>query len=187
MAATTTIYKAVKLKQNEQFTLPPGAELVAADRVEDLDSTCTLPELEDMACYELVISGAETDGSPSEPYDIAGGFFLEGLYVAGGLHVMSVSVNTHGIFDLSMVVPIIQDKFPMLQDIIFTFGRDSGGDRGGTSSLCFKTIPSVAADTFLVAATSYPAGGGSTSFRVYAQPRGTYDGTAGACPDCDLS
>jgi len=49
------IYKSVTLGTGEQFILPPGAELIGAESRSDLESTCDLPELDNVGCYTCVI------------------------------------------------------------------------------------------------------------------------------------
>lgn len=71
--ATTNIYKSVLLQPNEQFTLPPGAELIAAESADDLDSTCDLPTTDTIECYTSFILLGGNEGTDSQAWEIEEG------------------------------------------------------------------------------------------------------------------
>lgn len=69
MATTTTIYKSVLLQPGEQFTLPPGAELISATDTDSITSTCDISDLQGLNCYTFVFGNAGTDGDQSQLFE----------------------------------------------------------------------------------------------------------------------
>lgn len=183
---TTIIYKSETLQTGEKFTLPPDSVLIGADDVEALDSTCDIPVLENMACYEIVIIGSrEDDGSPSHPYEEES-FSLTSMNVGGvEYNFDDIPVNFFGVFNLTDLKTYIAANIPILIQVSSNTGTDTGLSRGGTTSLCFKTLPSLASNIYITASTNYPDSG-SITMRYYAQPRGTYTGV-GECAACEAS
>lgn len=87
---TTILYNSITLQPGEQFILPPNAELVGAESIADIDSTCTLPELDDVDCYTAIIAFAGNDGSVSQAWEIQG---LFGLVVSGSVELVGFATK----------------------------------------------------------------------------------------------
>ena len=66
MASTTTLYKSITLQPGEMFTLPPGGELLGATSSDELESTCDLPELEELDCYVASLATLSISQSGSD-------------------------------------------------------------------------------------------------------------------------
>lgn len=188
------IYRAITLQPGESFTLPPGAEIVSATDANSLTSTCTIPDnLEELECYIFVLMGAvdsfnanlravwETNGS------IGPNAFIQSITLGGITYDLDpdISGDDRGKFDVGTLAARITSS-TALSSLMFDLGTSNTYDypRGGVATLCFKTIPSVAAETYLTL-TTFLLNVGSpapqTTVRVYAQKLSDYEGVGGTC------
>lgn len=178
--STSTIYKTYTLQPNEQFTLPPGSELIGSTSVANLESTCTIPTLEDIACYELYIAGANDNNSESQPFenDSSSDWKILSISAGGQTYELPTPLNCDqdGRFFLQTLIDFIAIT-PSLSGIFLepNWNTAVDGTRGGISGLCFKSLASVAQTIYLTLSTNFVSVG-STTYRVYANTFGTYTG-----------
>jgi hypothetical protein len=138
--STTTINKSVILAPGESFTLPPGSTIIAVSG--DLTSTCeSLPEPETLSCYYIQWE-IEGDDEGSDAWENG---TIDTLIVGGTTYTVNLDafISNEGIA-------------PALVSIFASVGLFSGISTGvevvgamNKFGICFKTIPSIAADMYL--------------------------------------
>jgi hypothetical protein len=162
----TSLTKAVLLKPGESFTLPPGATLVAASDEAAIESTCDIPDLEELTCYVYhIVVGKEGGGGDTlfwdkdsfrikgwsfnntdyflpEPLDAS--FSGSGCYVT---HVLGHTIDT-------VSAPLKQhanDSGIYIDAIVAdSLQSDGDGDNGCNTFIVIRTIPSVASKLTLM-------------------------------------
>lgn len=192
----TEIYRSVTLAPGEQFNLPPGAELLGATTISDITSTCPLPSnLEELDCYLFSMLANVENLDATYVWEGCGGdcnAYLESITVAGITYPISpaLTADDRGKFDVAGLASFISTNASISGVLLNISGStDYDYPRGGAATLCFKTFPSVAQDTYVTLAT-YLQGLGtptpSTKVRVYAQLRSDYiaGGTPAATCNC---
>jgi len=187
MSTTTVIYKSITLTPGEQFTLPPNAELVGASSPADLESSCDLPSLATLECFELVVFGADEAGSQGRPYekDDSSDLVIRKLVVSGVEYdIPDMSVSGWGQFDFQVLINYLSAT-PALQGVIIdpSWATANSDDRGGVTSLCFKSFSDVALTIHFIIET-YFLTGGTSELKVFAKPYGTHTGI-GQC-NCSI-
>jgi hypothetical protein len=188
------VYQSVTLQPGEPFNLPSGAEIISATDINSLSSTCPLPtDLEESECYIVSFIAREVDGT-RPPYQ--GGsasdktFYIRGMVVNDIFYPFGGSggivPDASGIFPVNDIVPYISAN-TTLNSLLTNFGSGShfeGGADGAVSTLCFKTIPSVAQGMYFILNT-FIIGAGTpepvTTLRVYPETRSSFGPTAGTC------
>lgn len=175
------IYKSVTLAAGEQFNLPPGAVLVAATDESAISSTCPIPELEELKCYIIAAYASDEVGCGTGVWEGDANATISGITIAGTYYSLNVGSNDSGSFYMDQVVNWINSNpsySGMLQNA--SYGRDWDGNcRGGVATLCFKTIPSIAENTYLHLNTSLVSPGNSgIDTRAYAMDYGSFSGSA---------
>jgi hypothetical protein len=191
--ATNCIYRSVSLQVGESFTLPPGAEIVSATDLNSITSTCPLPDnLEALECYIFVLLAADPISSGRGVW--SGGSsgdenaFILTLTVGGVTYnIPDIPADSNGIFDVGQLASVIASN-PSINGMMLSLGVASGSDpastRGGVGTLCFKTTPSIAADTYLQLNTSLFNVGTpepTTLVRLYPKKLSDYAGGVGTC------
>lgn len=148
-------YKTITLQPNEQFTLPPGAEIVGISNPLYVTSTCELPtNLEIPTCYEFIIAGScnlSPDRQNWEPDNtFFNAFYIDGvkypltntgLDFGSGTQVpipatVIANFNT-ALSDASLSSIITQEQVVMIEECAV------GTDNGWIISIKVKTIPSI--------------------------------------------
>jgi len=157
MASVTTpcVYKSITLAAGEQFTLPPGAELVASSAgIAAVKSTCALPDtLEEPVCYKFKFSGAEQDGgNATQNWSDAGNFQVKGIVVNGIFYSFPniIYLTQSGTARQALTWSDAMNGIPQFSGL-FTFlnGDPVYGDEndtpgaGFTYQVAFNTIPSI--------------------------------------------
>ena len=190
MASTTSstncIFKSVTLAANEQFSLPPGAEIVSASGgLDSFNSTCPKPtSIETPQCYGFVIAANEgTYGSHTEPFEETQIFFT-GLAVNGTSYPFS---NQTG-FDAGAVSTAMGTT--SIGSVFSGFAVADNSDRYGWHQyIVFKTIPSIAKNLELVGYTlagNQGSGFANAIFRIPAYTLNELSGLGNSdLPNCN--
>lgn len=181
MAATTIFYRSITLQPGEQFTLPPNAELIGATNSGALESTCTIPELEDLACYvaslatlsnaqtgsDTVFWGHDTGVAPGAA-KIAG-YSLSGTktYFVGDYRNDDPGAFLDMRFSASTIASVVAEMITNGLGIVASAtGVEPGdGDNGTITYFLIKTIPSIANNLKLLYRSSAP-GTGTVEYEV---------------------
>lgn len=149
MASVTPpcIFKSVTLIAGEQFTLPPGAEIVSSTAgIDNIKSTCAIPDtLEVPVCYKFRFSGADNDNSDdTENWEVDTNFAVNGIVLFGIYYPFALVVPGSypaATFETEMI------SLPGFDGLFTSFSRTFGGSgnafRGWTNEVRFLTIPSV--------------------------------------------
>jgi hypothetical protein len=143
-------YASVTLAPGQQFTLPPGATIIAATSTSAFTSTCPIPTLEVPECYIIGIIMHHNDNRFVEPWT-NNRTRIDGIFVGGVFYDFGFGTGAYigdgGDVNLNGVSTYIQNN-PSLKGLITCIGTNSGAngpkDTGGVGTICFKTIPSVA-------------------------------------------
>ena len=166
-SSTSCIIKAVTLVANEQFTLPPGAEIISVSGgLDSFDSTCQKPSsIETPACYGFAIAANEgTYGSHTEPFEETQMFFTA-LVVNGTTYPFSNQTS----FDAGAIAQAMQTT--SIAGVFSGYAvADNSDSYGWHQYIMFKTIPSLAKSLELVGYTptgnkGSGSGFGNTVFR----------------------
>jgi hypothetical protein len=149
------------MKNGEKFVLPNDAVLIGASDINAFESTCDVPELEDVQCYVSIVSVAAEDGNQSQFYEQGKismiGYRFNNVYTAFS---QSYSTYDPGFFNnMSALINEIKN-IPGVIDVVHGFQSDYY--RGTKHYIVIKTIASIADNLELVANTA-PAGTGFNS------------------------
>lgn len=165
---TPCTYKTVTLTPDEQFTLPPGAEIVSASDINSISSTCPIPtNLETPSCYGIVIAahqdstgGTEVWVGPGDDNIIFTGVYLNDLFYSFSSPILYNGTN---------IITALQNLpfGPAMTDFCTSSEDDLGNDSRKTY-IIFNTVPSIADNMQLYGYTKGPnVGGGSGFGNVY--------------------
>ena len=156
MATTKVIYKSITLQPGEPFTLPPGAVLVSADSPEDLESNCD-QELEELACYTLVVGNAESNGGTSQLFESErpdqSNVKLIGISVNNVDYLFDnpiLSISDDGRYIESEVLDAINSTAAGQLFILPKYGYRRMLESGTINYITFKGAPSVIANVSLI-------------------------------------
>lgn len=168
-------YKTVTLVPGEQFNLPPGAELIGSSNINSISSTCPPPSnLEQLACYGMVISDSDPDGGATPNYDDV---------TITGIEFNGVNIPFPAPFNFNSEVSAVY-TFPatftpldsiikanveaLLGDIFGTFAIQLSQDAGYGSTIWygFQMLPSIAENLNITAVANVGWAGGGFS-QVY--------------------
>jgi len=153
-------YGSVRLAPGQQFTLPPGATLIAATNPTAFTSTCPIPTLETPECYIIGLIMHHEERPPvTEPWT-NDRTRIDGISIGGVFYNFGFATNAYisssGTVDLTGVQNYIQNN-PSLNGLITCIGTASGADggrnTGGVGTICFKTVPSVASTMYIQVTT----------------------------------
>jgi len=160
------VYKSVTLAAGEQFTLPPGAELVASSAgIAAVKSTCALPDtLEEPVCYKFKFSGGENENSSSaQNWEQDDNFKVKGIFVNGLYYPFANLIQLGGLTSsssLSSTWLTALNSIPQFNGL-FTFlngnpqyGNEGAFGNGFTLQVAFSVIPSVGDSFEFVSFTS---------------------------------
>lgn len=184
MATTTTIYKSVLLQPGEQFTLPPGAELISASDTDSISSTCDISNLQGLNCYTFVFGNAGSDGNDSQLFESE---------TAGESNVKAIGISVNGTDYLFSSPQLSRDDDgryldPDLINAINStaagqvllnaiYGYWQMGENGTINYITFQGAPSVAQGLSLILSAYVIAGSGpsarteaNTSVKFYIKP-----------------
>jgi hypothetical protein len=189
--ASNCIYRSVSLQAGESFTLPPGAEIVSATDINAITSTCPIPDnLESLECYIIVLLANVDNLTQTYVWEGCGNdcnAYMTSITVGGVTYTFpsAFTADDRGKFDVGGVASYIAST-PAISGMMLSLGTNNDYDypRGGVATLCFKTTPSIAAETYLTLTTSLLGLGTPepvTTVRVYAQKLSDYSGGAGTC------
>jgi hypothetical protein len=178
MASVTPpcIYKSVPLAAGEQFTLPPGAEIVSASAgLDSIKSTCALPDtLEEPICYKFRFSGSEpNDGLSARNWELADNFYVRGIVVNGITYDFANDIQLSESGPSSLIgtwsaalngIPQFNGLFTFLNgNPVFGDEAPGGNSNGFTIQLAFSVIPSIGDNLQMKSFTSanfqYPLNG----------------------------
>jgi hypothetical protein len=149
MASVTPpcIFKSVTLIAGEQFTLPPGAEIVSSTAgVDNIKSTCPLPDtLETPVCYKFRFSGADDDNSgDTENWEVDTNFAVNGIVLSGIYYPFaSVVPGSYPATTFQTEMTSLPGFNGLFTSFSRTFAGSGGANRGWTNEVRFLTIPSV--------------------------------------------
>lgn len=158
MASVTPpcIYKSVTLAAGEQFTLPPGAEIVSASAgLDSIKSTCALPDtLEEPVCYKFRFSGSEPDdGNSFRNWELDDNFIVRGIVVNGISYDFANDIKLSesgpsafiGTWNTALNgIPQFNGLFTFLNgNPVFGDEAPGGNNNGFTIQLAFSVIPSI--------------------------------------------
>lgn len=189
--ATNCIYRSVTLQAGESFTLPPGGEIVSATDLNSITSTCPLPDnLEELECYIFVLAANVDNLSATYVWEGCGAdcnAYMSNLTVGGITYTFptALTADDRGKFDVSGLSAYITGN-QSLNGLMLNLGTstDYAYPNGGVATLCFKTTPSVAQETYLTLSTGVFGIGSPvpiSTVRVYAQKLSDYGGGSGTC------
>jgi hypothetical protein len=156
------IIRAVTLAPNEPFNLPAGAEIISVTDINSLKSTCPIPsDLEELECYILSFVALDDDGDrpPYNGSDTSSQktFYIRGVQVGNIFYSLSTAVTAgdNGVFNIGPLVTFMQTT-PGLAGLFLdiTTAGASVSNKGGIATMCFKAVPSIAANTFIAADTA---------------------------------
>ena len=164
-------YATVTLQPGEQFTLPPGAEIISVSNLANVSSSCEIPtNLETLACYIIAINAADDANSQSPAWSndttTLNGIFVGGTFYSFGLN-LGDWIGAGGDVETNNLQNWITTHATLSTILTCTgsaSGQDSPGTRGGVGTICFKTIPSLASDMYIKVSTSVPGHGSSFAF-----------------------
>lgn len=188
MATTNTLYKSINLESGEQFTLPPGAELISATNIAELESTCNLGTLEDLNCYAFVFGNAEDDGNDDQLFEATehANTPVVGIKFNDTIYTFSSPFNAipdYGVYDLANLITAINGT--SAGNLLFEASSSNWlrGDKGTVSYIVFKSTPSIIKNLYLIMQT--PGSGGSSIITFYI-PVSTYSDVSGLTniPSC---
>lgn len=188
-------YASITLNEGDQFTLPPGAVIIAATDTSAFTSTCPVPDnLENYACYISYFFATEADGSAN---DICQDVCIYGIHINGEDIGFSEckAVNKYDCSGCDMG-PWLQNELNTMAggsyngifknfDVYCSY--DSG--RGAVCAVNFKTLPSIAdgKNVYFLAGCSNCVGDGcpglNIQFRVLPLSEGNpgIHGTGNGC------
>lgn len=190
------IIKSVTLAAGESYVLPPGAELIAASNtnlitVSPVECTPT-DNLETFTCYIFAMVGHANNqyvGSAAWTDETSR---INEFHVGGVINPIDVHMNSKGVWDV-LALRSWMITNPAVSGLFLDITTSAGSSEyllansGGVSTLCFKTIPSVASSMYLSVRSSQPGinvggtGTGQTKdWRIYPVPLSQYIG-ANAC------
>lgn len=191
--------KAITLAPGESYVLPPGADVlsVSVPGVVTAEKGCTdLENLEELTCYIFVLVGHRENGLVTQtfPWETPNASII-GITVNGINYPLTTTMDSAGRFDVGAVGVWINNN-PTLQGLFIDISvasalGDNGGlaiNRGAVTTMCFKTIPSVAKDMYLNVGTVLPNtvnGAATEDWRVYPVLYAEYTGD-GKCA-CTLA
>jgi hypothetical protein len=166
------VYRSITLQTGESYVLPPDAELVLVDGVITSDANCAPTDnLEEIQCYVLYMMADSSHGDATHVYESGSGgssnnVWISALNVGSRSYSCRIGGGDSGDIFIGQLVDLI-NSIPEISGIFLNMNTaqawDTGG-RGGMSSLCFKTTPSLAAQISLNYSTSLQIDGtiGST-------------------------
>jgi hypothetical protein len=152
----TSLTKAVKLEAGEPFTLPPGATLIAATNAAGLESTCDLPNLEQLECYAVCMAISEDDGNQTDNLTVT---VIEGIKVGATKYPFGTPISVRDELGAILAGGLLSDVMPADVSKGYIQGQIQGLSIGSIIlGLCasvehyegyglyyvFQTIPSIA-------------------------------------------
>lgn len=160
--ATTCIIRSVTLQPNEEFILPPGAELISVSDIGNITTTCNVDNLEELQCYVCVlgINDDETadryfkEGNPGGMGDT----FIKGFYLNDSYTEFPSPLFPHhetGFFDASQLLSLLQSYIPGIISGNWYYENPNGAPpmgepKNATATLLqIKTIPSIAENLYI--------------------------------------
>lgn len=167
-SSTPCIYKSVTLAANEQFTLPPGAEIVSATGgLDSFDSTCSKPtSIETPGCYGFILVAREPSGNESRAYDADDDLKYTGLYLNNTYYPFS---STFQFGSGTFVSSITSVPFGSLLTNFCTSSSNDTSRNSIKAYIIFRTLPSIAKTLELRAETNSPNSGSgvpNVEFRI---------------------
>ena len=144
MATSSIVYKSVTLQTGEQFVLPPGATLIGAESIDDLDSTCELPVLEGLTCY-IARLGANDDETEDIFLREDGLTTIEGIYLNNVYYPFTSTYSPDSslsYFNAPALLAELQTVIPGVVQYNHSYYNTNPAD----SSITFiqiKTVPSI--------------------------------------------
>ncbi len=185
---TTTIpcnpsYISVTLKKDQTFILPPGGKIISVTNKDNVESDCIdLAILEELKCYEIVITAVDDDNSTPYSNDRWSDFIIEGFLIKGVFYpVPELNCSREGIFYYDQIINYINNPNSPLNGIIINPSQeivvDDNANQGAQSALCFQTLPSLANDMYIKTRTNLDEGGTTANAYYKAVPFRTISGT----------
>ena len=181
-------YKSITLAAGEEFILPPGATIVSASDTTaiGISNYCTnLNDLEELECYNVLFVSADNHDNGDTHLGEPTTHEIVGLHVNNTFYPYSLRAADCGRWETWRIADWISNHVE-LKNIIFPFytGNDGDCNNGGYGTMCFKIIPSLAADMYF-SHQWVPVGVGSPEpieeGRVYARKASDYQGRIGSC------
>ena len=152
--ADTCIVKSVTLQANEEFVLPPGAELIAVSNIDNITTTCNVDNLEELQCYVTVIGVVNEDDHRHYLEEGVSPTHIDGFYLNGVFTEFSTPFYSDadtGFYDLSALFSELQSKLPGIIAGNFYYGSGPvpGFSPNSENLLQIRTVPSIADNLFL--------------------------------------
>lgn len=155
---TTTlpcIYKAVTLQPGEQFTLPPGAQIIGSTDINSISSTCPLPDpsqLEELQCFiAKPVLYVNNEGGVGTWFEMAtsGGDRqrIVGFTFNDVFYPITPTSNYNG-GGASGILTKIQEQIPAVVNFTSTYW-DDGSTYNWLYVWQIQTFPSVANNLFV--------------------------------------
>jgi hypothetical protein len=181
--------KSIILAPGESAVLPAGATVVSISNPAFFTSVndCAVKDLQDLKCYIFVLVGHRGNGLVTQtfPWETPNASII-GITVNGINYPLTTTMDSAGRFDVGAVGVWINNN-PTLQGLFIDISvasalGDNGNltiNRGAVTTMCFKTIPSVAKDMYLNVGTVLPNtvnGAATEDWRVYPVPYAEYTG-----------
>jgi len=156
--------RSITLQAGESYVLPPGAEIISATDIDLIESTndcANLDNVEDLNCYIFVLIGAKETGSDSNPWQEDSETQVNSLTVGQIIYsnVTTIMGDAGDYFTdrLASIISADQNLNGILLDPTSAWAVDTetnpNNSRGAVATLCFKTVPSLAAQMYLTIQT----------------------------------
>lgn len=160
--------RSITLQAGESYVLPPGAEIISATDIDLIESTndcANLDNVEDLNCYIFVLIGAKEEGSDSNPWQGDSETQVNSLTVGQIIYsnVTTIMGDAGDYFTdrLASIISADQNLNGILLDPTSAWAVDTetspNNTRGAVATLCFKTVPSLAAQMYLTIQTRLTA------------------------------
>lgn len=187
MPTENCIYRSITLAANEEFTLPPGAEIIGSSNINSITSTCPLPtNLEQLGCYGFVVVAATgVNGGETEVWEDTQITFL-GLNYDGIDYPFVSAVGYDG---ASIITQISLLPFGAAFSNFCISSCDETGNQSLKFYVIFNTFPSIAQNLKLYGTTSSPNSGSGIPQVPFEFPCLTRDeivaaGNCNVCSNC---
>jgi hypothetical protein len=165
---TPCAIRSITLQAGESYVLPPGAEIISATDVTLIQSNndcANLDNVEDLNCYIFVLIGGKNEGSDSNPWQTDAETRVNSLTVGQIIYSnVTAGMGDAGNYftdQLASIISADQNLNGILLDPTSAWAVDTetspDNTRGAVATLCFKTVPSLAAEMYLTIQTRLAA------------------------------
>ena len=197
---TTCITNSVTLQAGESFILPPGATIIGTSVEDAIESTCDLPDLETPECYvfDFVTSNQDLDASDAYNYDpdvidvvglrikgVTTSFILADAFDHYTIVLGTISFNA-GISATTTDLKTRSSSLFMSTINASMCHKGASNKEGIRITLCFKTIPSIGDDSYLILRPQWTESGIENDIYIKARKYSSITiTTANGCEACN--